>query len=233
MSSEQRIARLTGAAYLGLAIFGVLSFLIVRPQLLVEADSSRTLANFVDRPLLAQALIVSELMTVVAQAAAAVGFYALFRSRHPALAYAVAAFGMTNAAAILGSSAFLVVASRLAAGEAIVTDTAGAVALAFSAADASWSVGAVFFGLWLIPMGWFIIATGRMPMVLGWLLIAGGVAYIVNAVLSAAAPGFMPLLVDALTIPATIGEFWIVGYLLIFGIRRREGNRNRRVSAGP
>ena len=30
--------------------------------------------------------------------------------------------------------------------------------------------------------------------------------------------------VDFLTIPATIGEFWMIGYLLVFGIRPQSSN---------
>jgi hypothetical protein len=31
--------------------------------------------------------------------------------------------------------------------------------------------------------------------------------------------GFQHALLNVLTIPATIGEFWMIGYLLIYGIR--------------
>ncbi len=47
----------------------------------------------------------------------------------------------------------------------------------------------------------------------------GGVGYVVSTFLTYAIPslgGFA----DALTMPATIGEFWMVGYLIIIGIRR-------------
>jgi hypothetical protein len=30
-------------------------------------------------------------------------------------------------------------------------------------------------------------------------------------------------LVDALVIPANVGEFWMIGYLLIYGIREANG----------
>jgi hypothetical protein len=32
--------------------------------------------------------------------------------------------------------------------------------------------------------------------------------------------GFTHALMDFLTLPATIGEFWMIGYLLLYGIRR-------------
>jgi len=74
-------------------------------------------------------------------------------------------------------------------------------------------------------MGWFAVATGRMPRTLGWILVAGGVGYVVNAVLSAALPGTAAPIADLLVIPATAGELWMIGYLLVVGIRRSHSPR--------
>ncbi|WP_150460895.1 DUF4386 domain-containing protein [Nesterenkonia ebinurensis] len=221
MSSDVRIARRAGAAYLALALFGVVGFLVIRPRLHSEDDPAATYINLVEQAWLGNLGIAFELLIVIAQAAAALGFYALSRSERPVAAYAVAAFGMANALTILGSAAFLILASQVAAdpGLAPDNDAAAAVALAFSAADAFWAVGSIFFGLWLMPMGWFMVSTRRMPPVLGWILMAGGIGYVLNALLSAAAPGLPAPLLDMLTIPATIGEFWTIGYMLTKGIR--------------
>lgn len=81
----------------------------------------------------------------------------------------------------------------------------------------AWRVGSLFFGLWLIPIGYIVVSSQRMPMWLGRILILGGVGYILSAFLL-----FMDVRgigVKLLTIPASVGEFWMIGYLLIFGIR--------------
>lgn len=82
-----------------------------------------------------------------------------------------------------------------------------------------WSVAGLFFGLWLIPMGYVAATSGRLPKGLGLTLIVGGGGYLVSAFLAnglAKAPSW---LVDGLTLPATFGEFWMIGYLLFVGIR--------------
>jgi uncharacterized membrane protein len=56
-----------------------------------------------------------------------------------------------------------------------------------------------------------------MPVWLGRILIIGGMGYLLNAFIRYA--GFTNPWIDILVIPATIGEFWIIGYLLIYGIR--------------
>jgi len=213
-------ARLTGVAYLALAVTGMAGYLVIRSALHVPGDPSATLDRLTEQPALAQLGVVMELLVVVSQALAALGFFALFRRDHPTAGFGVAVFGMANAVAIMASAAFLGTALAVASDPALAPagDAAATVGLMYALSDASWSVGAVFFGLWLIPMGWFAIATRRMPVVLGWFLGVGGVGYVVSALLGPVREA--AVVADALGYLATVGEFWMIGYLLIVGIRR-------------
>jgi len=230
MFSPTRTARLTGAAYLGLAVTGMLGFLIVRPQLLNPDDPAATVANIVANIALAHFSVGLELLVVITQALAALGFYALFRGERPIAAYAVATFGMVNAAAILVSAAALSTAVSIATTPTLAPggDAAATVGVLYTLSDALWLAGGLFFGLWLIPMGWFMISTKRMPHVLGIFLIAGGIGYLLSTVLTASFEGMPSSITDALVIPATVGELWTVGYLLISGIRPAPGSGDPR-----
>src|SRR5437773_1062852 len=42
-------------------------------------------------------------------------------------------------------------------------------------------VSAVFFGLWLLPLGYLVIRSGYFPKILGILLVIGGVSYLADA----------------------------------------------------
>ena len=92
--------------------------------------------------------------------------------------------------------------------------------LLFELSTNSWGVGALFFGLLLIPMGHVAAGSGLMPVWLGRTLIIGGVGYILSAFVSYGLSSPPAWLVEGLVIPATIGEFWMIGYLLVFGVRR-------------
>ena len=81
----------------------------------------------------------------------------------------------------------------------------------------AWGVGGLFFGLWLIPLGYIITSSKRMPVWLGRTLIIGGIGYLISTLIKYL--GISGSWTSALTLPATIGEFWLIGYLLIFGIR--------------
>jgi uncharacterized protein DUF4386 len=226
MAALQRkkvIARTTGWLYLCLALTGGLGFLLIRSQLFVAGDPSATLANLIEQEGLARAGIVLELLVVLTQALTAVWFYRLFRRVDQVAAGSIAAFGMVNAVAVLGSAALLATALEVALDPA--GDAAG-VQLLYLVSGQLWTAGALFFGLWLIPMGWCVLRSGAMPRALGWILIGGGVGYVVSPLLACLLPQ-AGTVADLLTVPATVGELWMVGYL-IFGGAVEKGSPNLR-----
>jgi len=218
-----RTARITGLFYLGLAVTGMLGFLMVRGRIFVSADPAATLANLRAHGTLARAGLGLELGIVTTQALAAIWFYRLFRGVDSFAAGSLAAFGLINAVVILGSAAMLTTALELAGNAALSAggDPTATVQLLYMVSGNLWGAGAIFFGLWLIPMGWLVLRSGWMPRLLGWTLIAGGVGYMLSGFVSHLFPAAGSLS-GLMTLPATVGEFWIVGYLIVFGVRPRS-----------
>lgn len=224
VDDPRRTARVTGLWYLALAITGMVGFLIVRPQVWVEDDPSATLANLVSDGDLARLGLMLEFGIVVSQAVVAVWFYKLFRRANQSAAFALGVFGMANAVAIMASAVYMAttVAVAESAGGSLGGDPVATVGLLAELSTNAWGVGALFFGLWLIPMGYIAATSGLMPTWLGRILVVGGFGYTLSAFVSygiADAPGWV---VDAMTVPASIGEFWMIGYLLIVGVRRSD-----------
>ncbi|UZN03696.1 DUF4386 domain-containing protein [Cellulomonas sp. S1-8] len=216
-----RTARITGLWYLALGITGMLGFLLIRPRLYVAGDPDATAANLVEHASLADAGLVIEMALVVSQVLAALWFHRLLRDLDRFAAVAVAVFGCFNAVAILVGATFLWTARTVVADPALAPagDTAATAQLLYELAYNAWGVGALFFGLWLIPMGYVVVTSRRWPVPLGWVLIVGGAGYLVSAFVSASLPDAPDALVDALTFPATFGELWMLGYLVSLGIR--------------
>lgn len=208
--------RLTGFFYLGLAAAGLFGFLLIRPALFVEGDPAATLANLVARPDLARAGVAFELALVAFQALASVWFYKLFRGTDTFAAGTLAVFGTINAIVVLCSAACLATALESAALPGGVSP--GVSHLMYLLSGNFWRVGSLFFGLWLVPMGWLTPRSGLGPRALGWVLIVGGIGYVVGAFLPWVAPDVGPV-AAALPGIATIGEFWMIGLLLWRGFR--------------
>jgi Domain of unknown function (DUF4386) len=225
VTTAQRSARLTGSAYLVLAVSGIVGYVLVRSQLYVPDDAMRTAANLVAHEPLARLGIAADLVTVLSQALAAVGFFLVFRRVNSVGAALITAFGLVNSAVVLVATAFSATALQLAlrGGPASPSDAL----MLYDLNAATWNAGGLFFGLWLIPMGWLTVRSGSMPRALGWILVVGGVGYVLSTFVSFLAPGASGL-AAALPLPATVGEVWMVGYLLIRGMPERPPVPRRR-----
>lgn len=216
-----KTARTTAIWYLVLAVSGVVGFLVIHSKIYVSGDLPQTLANLKANETMARMRLLLELAIVVSQAVAAVYFYKLFQTINATAAWSLAAWGTVNAMVIMLSAiamggAINVANAALPANEQLIM-----VRMFDQIIRHAWGVGSLFFGLWLLPMGYIITRSKRMPVWLGRTLLLGGFGYLASTFLNYA--GFKASWVDLLTIPASIGEFWIIGYMLIVGIRPENG----------
>ncbi|MFZ5605860.1 MAG: DUF4386 domain-containing protein [Pseudomonadota bacterium] len=91
-------------------------------------------------------------------------------------------------------------------------------------------LASLFWGLWLLPFGWLVLRSGRLPRLLGGLLLLGGGGYVVQVF-----GGLMPSVADAgwmryASMPAALGEIGSCLWLLLFGVGQ---GRPRKLPATP
>ena len=201
-------AKTTGFLYLGLAVSGIAAFLFANQKLYVDNNAAATAQNLVNNVSLARFGIAAELALVVLQALTGVWFYKLFRKKDSFTASLIAVFGMVNAVAIMIASAMW-----LGALNSALQNYPDQSQLLYNVHQYIWTVSNLFFGLWLIPMG-IMAKKYKFPTVLAWILIFGGVGYVLSAFTAVILPDEQSI-TDLITMPATIGEFWIIGYLLV------------------
>lgn len=210
-------ARITGLLYLGLCVTAVFGYFMIRGQIFDPGDAAATLGNLAGSEGLARFGLAMELGTATCMALLALWFYQLFRSVDRFLAVAVLVLGELNAVALLGSTAFLATALEVALDPSLAGGDATA-QLMYVVSDSFWHVGTVSSGLWLIPMGLLVRRSGWMPRIMGWLLIAGGVGYVLRAFILYLVPNAESI-TSVLVLPS-VSEFWMAGYLLVKGVRR-------------
>lgn len=210
MSKRLDLARITALLYLALAVTSAVGHLVLGGRLFVTDDPAATLANLASR----QARVAVALILGIAlfQALVAVAFFRLYRVVDGFTAGTLAAFGLASAVVVTLSAALLG-----AAVDAAATHPEAVPVLHVLDAHV-WDASTVFFGLWLVPMGWLALRSGWTPRALGWLLVVGGGLYVVSAFVLAVAPGALAP-ATALALPASMGELWIIGHLLVRGVR--------------
>ncbi len=220
MEQKQLIktAKLAGVWYLILAISGILGFMIFHPQIFVTDDPVKTLNNLINLGFISRIRLLFELVIIVSQALAAVWFYKLFCDINKWAASTLGIWGTVNSVVIMVSAISMSSAIGIANSSLpTLQEKTILIQLLGEIITNAWSIGGLFFGLWLIPMGYIIISSGRMPIWLGRILIIGGIGYLLQTFINCI--GVQGPYTDILAIPATVGEFWMIGYLLIYGIR--------------
>jgi hypothetical protein len=108
---------------------------------------------------------------------------------------------------------------RVATGEVGAASNSLALLLLLDTQHYGVLIAQVFFGLWLVPMGYLAYRSDWFPKALGVLLVVGGACYLADTVALFLAPGFGEAIFAYVVIPAAIAEVWMVGYLLVIGVR--------------
>ena len=211
-------ARIAGIWYLIMAISGILGFMVFHPQIFISGHPERTLVNLIELESTARVRIMLEFAIIISQALTAVWFYKLFKDIDEWMAWTLGIWGMINSVAIMISAISMASAIDIANSSIQTMDDKVLLIQVFQNIIANaWGIGGLFFGLWLFPMGYIIIKSKRMPIWLGRVILLGGIGYLTSTFISYAGIDFSYGRI--LILPATIGEFWMIGYLLIFGIR--------------
>ncbi|MCR9262997.1 MAG: DUF4386 domain-containing protein [Flavobacteriaceae bacterium] len=213
-----KTARITGVWYLLMAISGILGFMIFHSEIFVSGNPEQTLTNLVELKSTARIRLLLEFAIVISQALTAVWFYRLFKDNYEWEAWTLGIWGMVNALAIMISAISIASAIGVANSDiGAMADKVLLIQVFQNIISNAWGIGGLFFGLWLFPMGYIVIKSKRMPVWLGRVIVLGGIGYLISTVIRYAGIDFS--FNRFLILPATIGEFWMIGYLLIFGIR--------------
>ena len=213
-----KTARITGFWYLIMAISGIMGFMIFHPQIFVSGHPEKTLENLIDLESTAKVRLLLDFAIVVFQALTAVWFYKLFKNTNEWAAWTLGIWGTINSVIIMISAVTMASAIDIANASILTLEEKVLwIQIAQNIIANAWGVGGLFFGLWLFPMGYIVIKSKRMPIWLGRVIFLGGIGYLVSTVVNYIGIDFQYNRI--LILPATIGEFWMIGYLLLFGIR--------------
>jgi len=81
-------------------------------------------------------------------------------------------------------------------------------------------IATIFYGLWLMPLGYLAYrSAGMLPKWLGVLLILGGACYLVDVLAPFLVPALGQSISTFVVIPSALAEIATLGYLLVIGVK--------------
>ena len=220
MRSPQRLARIAGVCYLLCAVFALFAHW-VGTEADAPGDAAATARNVAAHPTLFRLGVIADLAQAVAILGTALALYLLLSHIDTYVARTMVIFVVIMVTITLANSV------HYAGAHLVATDGSYAAALGSSGADALVGllfdlhrhgvlVAKIFFGLWLLPLGYLVARSGRFPRVLGILLMTVGCGgYLVDLLARLLAPEFGAALSPFVVTPAGIVEFAMIGWLLV------------------
>jgi hypothetical protein len=231
MTSPKRLARIAGILYLLMGIFSGFALLFVYAKVYVPGDAAKTAGNLVANSGLVRLGVVADLVQATFWVFTAMTLYRLLKHVNKSEASAMVVLAAIGAGIVMLNEVFGFEALRVATGAVNLGSLgfAGSNALALLLVDAQHYgllIAQIFFGLWLVPLGFLAYKSGWFPRTLGVLLIVGAVCYIVDMLTAFLVPDVGKAIHSYITIPSAIAEIWMVGYLLVIGVKiKKSGER--------
>ena len=234
VTSPKRLARIAGLLYLAVGILGGFAFAAVYSAMYVAGDAAATASNLVANAGLVKIGVAADLIQVTVWVFLALTLYVLLRH-----VSGYAARAMVVLVAIGASISFLNILFEFQ-GMRVATDptytatvgAAGSTALAMLMLDLQhygYAIAGIFFGLWLVPLGYLTFKSGMFPKVLGIVLVVGGIGYLFDTLAAFVAPELTPIIHPVAALLGIVAEVSLLAYLLVKGVRspRRRMSRPR------
>ena len=182
MSSSKRLARIAGALYLLVGVFGGFAEGFVDPKMHVAGNAAATAGNLVSNAGLVRVGVVAHLLDGTFFVFLALTLYILLKDVNKGVARAMVVLVVLATGIICLNAVFQFEGLRVA------TDTSYAAAFGVAGSNAialllldtqhyGLLIAQIFFGLWLAPLGYLAYRSALFPKALGVVLIVGAVCY--------------------------------------------------------
>lgn len=226
MNPTQRLARITGALYLAVFVFGFFAGQ-VQTNLVVPGDAATTANNILGSESLFRISVVSLLIVVLADLAVSIAFYVLLKPVSKTLSLVAASFRIVFAAiAGINLVNLFNAVSLLSGAESLTgftTDQVNALALFFlDAYNTGFSVGLVLFAIHIFVLGYLLFTSRYVPRILGVLLMAAAFGYIADSLVNFLLPNIDATIRAVFFAPGIIGEFSLTLWLLVKGVKVQQ-----------
>lgn len=219
----RRTARLAGAYYLVMTVASIFAFMYVPPRFMVPGDATATIQRITQGVLLYRFSVLASFIGQIFFLFLAVTLYHLFRDvdrRQARLLLVLVCVGVAGEVVVIANR---LTPLLLASGAPYLASFTKPQldALGYASLRVGNNLGqllTMFWGLWLFPFGSLVLKSRWFPRILGWLLGASGLAYVVTCTTFILFPDQLAT-VSRFMFPLYFGELGIVLWLPIMGAK--------------
>lgn len=221
MLSTKVLARTAGLLYLIVAVAGGFSE-YVRTSVTVSGDAAATLANVVQHAALFRAAFVVDFVDQIAFFGVGLLLYVILRPVNPTIGLTMLLLNVLGAALqamnMLNHLGALLVATdpRYTAGLSGAAQQS-LVLFFLEMHRQGYLIAQIFFGGYLLPLGYLVYRSRMFPRALGVILAVGGAGYLAGIVATYASSGFQSSLATSLGLVGGIAELLFLLWLLSVG----------------
>ncbi|MBL7776134.1 MAG: DUF4386 domain-containing protein [Saprospiraceae bacterium] len=222
-ATMRRMARLTGLLYFIFAALGIYTIMYIQPRIIVSNDAAATARNMLAQESLfrlgkAAGVVTSFLFILIVLL-----LYRLLRGVNDHQARLMVALVVVCIPVAISSDALEITALSIFKGNALTVFDAGqSQSLAMALIKISGNMTqmlTVFWGVWLFPLGLLVYRSGFIPRVLGILLIANGLGYVIHCFTFLLFPQQLSLVLKFVFPLYFMGEVPFIFWLMIKGVR--------------
>lgn len=226
-TSPKRLARIAGLLYLAVVVLRGLPLLVARPMVRISGDPTATAEAVAANETWLRVAFVSELAGIVAFILLVMVLYRLLHHVDRQVAAAMVTFlaiavAIASANMINHLAAVVTATDPTLAGALGAPGSEGLTLLFLELHEIGYSIGEIFFGLWLLPLGYLALKSGWFPRPLAVLLMVGCFAYLTLAFTVPLFGGMPDTAVLLIAAPASAAQFWMIGYLLTRGVNTAD-----------
>lgn len=228
MTTENKLGRLADFLYLIVVIAGLFSLAYVPSRISVPNDAHATFNHILAAEPLFRFGIASFAVEQVAFLLLPLVLYRLLHTVDRNMALMMVALALVSVPVALVSLIHQLDALSMVTNAHVRQAFAPAqleamVRMSLDAYGHGLLIASLFWGLWLLPFGYLVFASGFLPRILGILLVLGGVGYVVDVFGSLLVPHYPDTVMsNDMTLPAAIGEIGTCLWLLLVGVRRKH-----------
>lgn len=222
------MARIAGAVYLVVVLTGMFSLAYVPSKLIVWDNASTTIQNIKSSTILFKLGIVSSVVCYLFFLLLPLVLYRLLKQVNHRWAILMVVLAVVSVPVsfvnLQHKFAVLSLISDAGYAGAFTSEQLQAQAMFYlNQYDNGILLLQIFWGLWLFPFGWLVYNSGLLPKVLGVLLMAGCVGYLVNFTGNVLIDGYATSGISGyVRLPASLGEIGTCLWLLIAGAKEKR-----------